>query len=519
MPRSILALMLITVLSTTALAAPRLLELPGPDATSLMAEDKRLDDDGLERFAWPAEVTLKASDGGGWDRLDDGRHRWRLDVRAPGSLSLNFGFGHFRLPWGATLTVEGERGPIRRFTSDDNQDHGELWTPVVLGDDARLTLILPPGQRDDFELEMIHVGRGYKIFDDGVGDIPGYCNIDVICSEGDEWRRQIRSVGVYTRNGIWVCTGSMLNNTRNDGTPYFLTASHCNIDEDNAPSVVVYWNFESPVCGDLFGGNLDDAQTGAIWRADYSPADMSLIEMSARPDTSWHVSYGGWDRTGNSVPEAVAIHHPSTGVKCISFEDDALEITSYNHFEVPGDGTHWRVIDWDLGTTEGGSSGSPLYDEHQRVVGQLHGGAAACGNNASDWYGRLSESWAGGATDDSRLSNWLDPAGTGAMVLNIYDPMGPPIIEPDPVFSFTGARPNPYVGSQVPIQFSLDEPGHARMTIFDLRGRRTALLVDQNFGEGEHTVIWDAKQVASGAYRCRLETSGMVLTKWLTLIK
>ena len=85
---------------------------------------------------------------------------------------------------------------------------------------------------------------------------------------------------------------------------------------------------------------------------------------------------------------------------------------------VPGDGTHVRITDWDLGTTEPGSSGSPLFDQNHRIIGQLHGGYAACGNDDSDWYGRFFTSWTGGGSPTNRLSDWLDPISTGQPALD-----------------------------------------------------------------------------------------------------
>jgi hypothetical protein len=117
----------------------------------------------------------------------------------------------------------------------------------------------------------------------------------------------------------------------------------------------------------------------------------------------------------------VTIHHPQGDEKRISFEDDPTSTTSVGLDTSPGDGTHIRVADWDLGTTEGGSSGSPLLDPAHRVVGQLHGGYAACGNDLPDWYGRLSVSWTGGGTASTRLSDWLDPLATGVMALDGLD--------------------------------------------------------------------------------------------------
>jgi subtilisin-like proprotein convertase family protein len=120
----------------------------------------------------------------------------------------------------------------------------------------------------------------------------------------------------------------------------------------------------------------------------------------------------------------VGIHHPNTDEKRISFEYDPTTTTSYLGTAVPGNGTHVRVEDWDLGTTEPGSSGSPLFDQNHRVIGQLHGGYASCTSQTSDWYGRFSVSWTGGGSPSSRLSDWLDPTGTGAMTVDTISGLG-----------------------------------------------------------------------------------------------
>jgi hypothetical protein len=525
MPRSLLVIVWLLLLVTTTLAAsPRILDLAGPDQAALVQEDARrlTVTGGPERFAWPADVALTAADGDGWDRLPGGEHRWRLEVRAPGALSLNFGFSRFRLPWGARLVIRGDRGPDRVYTAADNADHGQLWTPVVLGDRALVTLVLPPGHRDDHALELARVGRGYRLFGEEPAAKQGDCNIDVVCPEGDPWRQEIRSIGVYTLSGQWKCTGAMINNTSEDQTPYFLTANHCGVREFNEASVVVYWNYESPTCGQLSGGSLEDTQTGSVWRASHVPSDMTLLELTAAPDTSWHVTWAGWDRRDRPVAAAVTIHHPSTDEKAISFEDDPLRVTSYLATDEPGNGTHWRVVDWDLGTTEPGSSGAPLFTPERRIIGQLHGGYAACGNDLSDWYGRLTVAWTGDGTDDTQLAAWLDPTGTGVTTLDLFDPNDPDMPPPDPTpeaLALQGAVPNPTVSGVPTLVVEMPADGTARLRVYDLRGRLVGTVYDGPLEAGVHQLPWLNARVASGVYVARLETLGQVQHQAFTLLR
>jgi len=188
--------------------------------------------------------------------------------------------------------------------------------------------------------------------------------------------------------------------------------------------VVVYWNYQSPDCGLRDGGSLAQTSNGSTLLARYTTSDFILLELDEVPDMAFGVKYAGWNRTLDDPTSATAIHHPRSDVKSISFENDPLTTTAYLQIlPQPGTGNHLRVADWDLGTTESGSSGSPLFDQDHNIVGQLHGGDAACANDLADWYGRLSTSWDGGGAVDSRLSDHLDPGGTGVMSAPLFDPL------------------------------------------------------------------------------------------------
>jgi hypothetical protein len=93
-----------------------------------------------------------------------------------------------------------------------------------------------------------------------------------------------------------------------------------------------------------------------------------------------------------------------------------------------GGASVWEINDanggWEIGVTEPGSSGSPLFDQNGKIIGQLYAGVAGCSgtvdNNGWDVYGRFAVSWVGNGSSSSRLSDWLDPNGTGLPYLESY---------------------------------------------------------------------------------------------------
>ena len=69
------------------------------DREALRVEDLDREEQGLPpRFALPEEVFITPATDGVWQELDRNFDIWRLRVHSPGSLSLNFGFGAYRLP-------------------------------------------------------------------------------------------------------------------------------------------------------------------------------------------------------------------------------------------------------------------------------------------------------------------------------------------------------------------------------------------------------------------------------------
>ncbi|MCB2156845.1 hypothetical protein KQI84_18355 [bacterium] len=380
------------------------------------------------RFAEPIGTAIDAKSDGTWETLGDGSRLWRARIFSTDAQNLNIGFIPYFMPAGGELYIYSPDGKeiYGPFTAADNEKHRQLWTPIVDGEELVIEVNLPAKAEKALQLEVAQVSHGFRTPADALGLRSGSCNVDVICPEGDGWRDQISSVGAYTIQGIDTCSGAAVNNTANDFTPYFLTANHCGINSSNAPSIVVYWNYENSTCrpvgsaasGSNGDGSRSQYNTGAIYRASYESSDFCLFELDDPIPEAYDIFRSGWDVTDVAPPSVVGIHHPSVEEKRISFENDQTTITDYLDTTVNANSTHIRITDWDLGTTEGGSSGSPLFNPDHRIVAVLTGGYAACGNDSSDWYGRLYKSWEGGGSSTSRLKDWLDPGNTGATAID-----------------------------------------------------------------------------------------------------
>lgn len=418
----------------TPLSQVEQIVMPHLDNELLLAAEMERREPGIApKFAENIEVNISPEKDGNWETLSNGNTVWRLRILSKGAKSLNLGFTKYFMPAGGSMILyspdyQHVMGP---FTPSDNEEHEQLWTPVLLGDELVIEVQLKAHTQPALQLKLSYVNHDFLGF---ASVASGNCNLDVICGEADGWgivdkyRDIIQSVAVVGLNGSTFCTGFLVNNTRQDCTPYFMTAYHCGVNAGNAASFVAYWNYASNTCrqpgspasGGNGGGSLNNFNTGAFFRAGWQSSDFTLLELDDPVNESANAFYAGWSRE-NFAPSdtVVCIHHPSTDEKRISFEFDPTYVGSWGGGNSPvPSGNHIVVADWDVGTTEGGSSGSPLFNNKGRVVGQLHGGQAACSNDKYDSYGWFYSSWEGGNSPATRLRDWLDPNNTGVLVLD-----------------------------------------------------------------------------------------------------
>ncbi len=379
---------------------------------------------GPYRFAMPHQATEKNyTKTGSWVEKD-GIAIWRLEIVAKGSKSLNLGFNNVFLPHGSRLFLYSrDRSQlIGPFTDKDNKAHKQLWTPIIQADNVTIEINVPIKMKPYLRFELKQINQGYRGISSDDINKSGSCNNDVVCTVADQWRDEIRSVARYTITspaGTFLCTGTLVNNVAGDRTPYFLTAQHCGPSQATSPSMVFYWNYETTVCAGTPDGQLNQFQTGAIFRSSLQSSDFALVELDSTPDASFNTYWAGWDNRDIAPPSAVGVHHPAGDEKRISFDDDPLTITPNGSDATTVNGTHLRIGAWDDGTTEGGSSGSAIWNSSHHIVGTLTGGLASCSApDSPDWYGRMAKHWLGDGTSQGQVKTWLDSGDSGAQTLN-----------------------------------------------------------------------------------------------------
>ena len=409
------------------------------DIQAVQLEDELWEQEGGPyRFAIPRRVVITPDANGMWEEIDNETWLWRIHITSPGATSISLGFTHYLMPSGGELfiySVDGKEvlGP---YTERDNALHEQLWTPLIHSDDVMVELTIPVDDVANLELTLGSINHGYRRMLSSLSMVKGlgdsdWCERNVACTEGDNWRDQIRSVALYyvtLADGTWQCTGTLINNTAQDEKPYFLTAFHC-FDEyldgvlDNptgaAATMVVYWNFQASTCFGTTGPTNQD-QTGAYFRAAYCHSDLTLVELDEMPPCEFNVYYAGWDRGSSAPSSGVAIHHPMGDIKKISIENHALTLADWFDMlpcAIEDDLTHLKASHWEVGGAETASSGCPFFNPNKRVVGQLSSGTSDC-YGGYDKFGRFYRSWTGGGTSSTRLRNWLDPIGSGVTYLN-----------------------------------------------------------------------------------------------------
>ena len=414
------------------------IELPPLDLEALIAEDyiNDLDKTIPWRYGVSRTLVLDFDKDGLWTTLPNGDRIWQVGIISPNAINISVNFNDFHLPEGARLHLyNNDRTDISKtYSSTQNRDNKILGSWFVESDFIWVEYYERANTSEAVKLEIGSIIHGYRMGEvnnlinnyRGMGD-SGECNYDVNCSIGSDFdlKKDLvkKAVAILNLGNGFLCSASLINNTQSDKTPFLLTANHClEYSDPSYWSVRFNWMSPNPVCGT--GEESSDIQTnftmsGAILKANNSVSDFALVELHNEIPLSWDVAFAGWDNTDDLPEYEIGIHHPNGDIMKICRDDSGAVRENANGTDVwlIGGTSVGTGNGWEFGTTESGSSGSPLFNQDGRIIGQLYAGQSSCtgfeNNNDYDIYGRFGTSWNYGNTPQTRLMDWLDPIGTG----------------------------------------------------------------------------------------------------------
>jgi hypothetical protein len=309
----------------------------------------------------------------------DGSQIIVLIIKSSGASGIGVHFRNFALADGEEVYVYGASadsivfGP---FTDKGPWGSGEFWSGTVDGD----TVVIEFYKRTDEN------GQGFEIFEishilaeldwrlrSNEPDVL-FCEVDASCYGGPEKNAVARIV--FNDNGVYLCTGTLLNDVAQDWTPYFLTANHCVNSQAVAQTVEAYWFYQTTSCNSGVLRSWVHSPPGANLLATQDSNDFSLLRL--QNNAPGGAFFSGWTSTAQSTGTSVfGLHHPDGYIppsipSYLRRSTGSITNTNENCLGlVNGFG-----IGWTSGTSEPGSSGSGLWNSNGYLVGVLSCGPA-----------------------------------------------------------------------------------------------------------------------------------------------
>ncbi len=352
-----------------------------------------------------------------WHRLPNGGRAAALQWAPGGAFGLRLGVVFSALPEEAVFRVyasvqaaasyEVTGAALRERLQPDPATGARTWWTPDLGPTPVLEILLPASVADA-ELALA-IPRVSQVVVPPSAVVPEMelakrlsngCQQDVNCQAAllDQRDAVIRMVYVSEAN-TFQCTGTLINNPKQDQTPYVLTAAHCARDQARASTLQSMWFYYSQSCNsEGLPASHTERYGGARWLATSFANDMTLLQLNDAPPPG--ALFAGWDASAVPMGAAAAgLHHPHGDLLMITkgrMQDQASCYIDYTSPRPPlscapeaaVDGGFYRLT-VDSGGIEGGSSGSALFVDG-RVVGTLTGGDSWCPAKGVV-YGRLDQ--------------------------------------------------------------------------------------------------------------------------------
>lgn len=496
-------------------------DVPGLHADAFDPKAARIDDDrraangDLPLYGRFVDITADINSSGEWTVLANGDRIWRLQLTSEEAIGVDPFFEDFHLPPGALFHVYD---PARTqmhgaYTDRDVQAHGYFVTPMIIGNSFVIEYFEPFAVRGKGYFRIKEMGHAYRFVPEVAPKMSDTCQVDVNCSEGDGWQAQ-RDATVRLRvvdpSGTGWCSGVVMNNTNQNCASYILTALHCGVFSTtaNLNQYIFRFNYQRAGCeaGQIFQG-VD--RTGCIKRASSQDnggnngSDFMLLELNTPISPEMGTYFAGWNANNIGAQSGKGIHHPSGDRKKISTYTNQLITSGWGI-----NGTHWRVI-WvgtenGHGVTEGGSSGSPIFDQEKRVVGTLTGGGSFCDTpTAPDHYGKMSHHWTSNPNpSNQKLKEWLAPGSS----LTVFDGAycGTVGVDEDPMDEKPGIYPNPSLDRFI-VQYPYGVVHADLIEVTDLSGRVIHVVRPASQGKA----VIDADAWSNGTYLVSVIAGGI----------
>jgi hypothetical protein len=306
----------------------------------------------------------------------DGSQIIVLIIKSSGASGIGVHFRNFALADGEEVYVYGAAADSIVFGSYTNKGpwgSGEFWSGTIAGDTAVIEFYTRTGENgkafEIFEISHIFAELDWRLRSPEPDVL--YCEVDASCY-GDVEKNAVGRM-VVNDNGVFVCTGTLLNDRAQDRTPYFLTANHCVSTQAVAQTVEVYWFYQTTNCNSGVLRSWVHSPPGANLLAAQSSNDFSLLRLLNNAPAG--ALFSGWTSADQSTGTSVfGLHHPGPDyppyiASYLRRSGGSITSTYYN---CPDTGlVNGYRTDWTSGTVEEGSSGSGLWNSGGYLVGVL----------------------------------------------------------------------------------------------------------------------------------------------------
>lgn len=437
----------------------------------------------LDGIGMDVQINLQTE--GEWMLLPNGDRLWRLKVIVKGTQSLTFLYDDFWLPKGAVFYIysEDESQVLGGYTSDNNKPSGRFSTATIYDDAVYLEYREPMQVAGQGRISINKIMQLPQSTARGDEDRFGFsasadCHININCEQGRSLRKQKRGVAriVLFLEGaegtfLGYCTGTLVNNTAQDQTPYMLTAYHCSVEG----FIPLYdqWQFdfgyESSFCEDPANEPVPRTIVGCENIAGGQDSDFRLLKILNPIPSSFNPYFCGWSVEDNpTIENGKMISHPCGDIKKVSIDSKntaAIHSPPINWSEYTSSpNSHYRV-DIAEGFSQLGGSGGALFGSDGLIYGTNHGGTTTLSTCTVDrlFFGRLSEAYEKLSNPTRQLKRWLNPTNEEITSLAGFDPFASEMAQ----FTGTISTPNGDGVGEVEIAFVSEDTAVVVTTAVD----------------------------------------------------